>query len=237
MIPGLLPQTGLATVTLTGLDRHVDVVKVAALSKRYPLLEWGVLLGARPEELRYPSWEELEGWASFRQTHGVRMALHLCGKFAKQWLAKDPEVVNLASQFSRIQLNIIGKGLNHQDVRQALIDNAHPAVITQENRNNHELNQHLMGLPNHMVLFDSSGGRGIVAAQWPERLEGLWCGYAGGLGPDNIEQELNHIHPIAGQSYWIDMEGKLRQTNDALDLDRCEQVLQKVEAWVQNHSL
>lgn len=231
MIPGILSNHGLATVTLTGLDRQVDSLRVAALSKAYPILEWGVLLGNRPEEPRYPSWEELLAWADFKEHHQLRMALHLCGAFAKKWIAQDPEVVQLASRFNRIQLNVIGKSLDPEVVAQSLIVNRHPAVITQHNKNNEDLNVFLRDLPNHMVLFDSSGGRGVGVSEWPENLDGVWCGYAGGLGPDNVKEELDRIHEKAGSIYWIDMEGKLRNPNDTLDLDRCEQVLKEVQGW------
>lgn len=41
--------------------------------------------------------------------------------------------------------------------------------------------------------------------------------YAGGIGPDNIQQELRRIRQVAqGHKVWIDMETKVRSNSDNL---------------------
>jgi len=76
-------------------------------------------------------------------------------------------------------------------------------------------------LPNHAILFDASGGHGVSPEYWPAHLPDKSCGYAGGLGPDNLARELPRIQEAAGQGpYWIDMEGKLRNEADRFDLAR-----------------
>lgn len=43
-----------------------------------------------------------------------------------------------------------------------------------------------------VALYDSSGGRGILPNSY--RLPvGDFCGYSGGLGPDNLEEQLPKI--------------------------------------------
>jgi len=80
-----------------------------------------------------------------------------------------------------------------------------------------------------MVLFDSSGGRGLAPVSWPAPLPGTTCGYAGGLGPDTLTEQLPLIHTAAnGRGYWIDMEGRLRTPEDRFDLDRARRCLEIV---------
>ena len=78
-------------------------------------------------------------------------------------------------------------------------------------------------------LFDKSGGRGAAPPSWPKAREGAFCGYAGGLNPDNIGVALPAIAACVpeGQPYWIDMESGVR-TDDRFDLDKCELVLTQV---------
>ena len=233
MIPGLPFSASLATVTLTGVDVRTDLTRLAELSKAYPLVEWGVLLGGR-DEPRYPSLEEIHTLLAQRP-EGVRMAMHLCGAFAQAWIVGDQALVNLARRFNRIQLNVVSKRTDTQALRDALVEGRHPAVITQHNSANAELSVFLKDAPGHMVLFDASGGRGVSAESWPTYLDGIQCGYAGGLGPDNVSAQLPLIEAAAsGHPYWIDMEGKLR-TDDWLNLDLCEQVLLQAHDFAQRN--
>ncbi len=83
------------------------------------------------------------------------------------------------------------------------------------------------------VLYDASFGRGKVATQYAAPLyHGVRQGYAGGLGPDNIEVELPKISAIQTNptdEIWIDAEGKL-QTDDkkTLDLTKAELFYKKI---------
>jgi len=58
-------------------------------------------------------------------------------------------------------------------------------------------------------------------------MPGMVCGYAGGLGPDNLKKELAKIHRLAGsRAYWVDMETKLRTDDDAFDLAAARRCLE-----------
>lgn len=74
------------------------------------------------------------------------------------------------------------------------------------------------------ILFDGSGGLGKVPEQWLSPLDGKLCGYAGGLGQDNLYQELQSINQSAkGNNVWIDMESNLRNPiTDKFDLEKVE---------------
>src|SRR5262245_10120922 len=48
---------------------------------------------------------------------------------------------------------------------------------------------------------------GVVPAHWPAPIEGVYCGYAGGLGPDTLQEPLEKIATKVGdRTIWIDME-------------------------------
>jgi phosphoribosylanthranilate isomerase len=88
------------------------------------------------------------------------------------------------------------------------------------------------GLAAH-VLFDASHGRGEVAASWPAVLPGLYCGYAGGLEPDNLAEQLGRIAEAAGDAtVWIDMESRVRTPRDELDLGKVIRVLEVAAGFV-----
>ena len=77
-------------------------------------------------------------------------------------------------------------------------------------------------------LYDKSGGAGVVPDSWPEAMKGIYSGYAGGLGPDNLESELPAIEAAAGEErFWIDMETKIRTAdNKTFDLDAVRKCLE-----------
>lgn len=227
----------LTHITLTGVDDHTDLAEVARLSKRFPLVEWGFLYSPKRQGQggRYPSVDTLRN-AFRRLPEAGRVALHICGAGVPSLLANEPNVAGLvdavAARGGRVQLNF-----NHShdrvdlDALSALLDH-YPSlkIITQHNDANEGVWKHLGGHANHVVLFDSSGGRGIERSTWPAPLlPGIHCGYAGGLGPDNLATELPRIRATAGdQPYWIDMEGKLRSQDDTFDLQLAEVCLREV---------
>jgi hypothetical protein len=83
------------------------------------------------------------------------------------------------------------------------------------------------------VLFDPSGGRGIAATAWPV-LPGVHLGYAGGIGPDNITAVLQRLRQICAPEtdLWIDMESRVRNDDDKLDMARVCMVLSKAQQCI-----
>lgn len=73
------------------------------------------------------------------------------------------------------------------------------------------------GVPrNCSVLFDASCGLGVLASEYPAPLcdpVEILSGYAGGIGPSNITEVLDHVSTAAkGKMVWVDMESSLRTT-------------------------
>lgn len=222
--------------TLTGVDERTDLTEVADLSRDFPVAEWGFLYSPKRQGQpgRYPSINFLHNALQSLPDH-VRIALHVCGQGVPDLLAGEKVISKLAMMVAvrggRIQLNF-----NHARdsiSMSALHDflDQFPAltVITQHNEANADLWREFQRHHNHAVLFDASGGRGIKADHWPEILP-VSCGYAGGLGENNLHDSLEQLAQVAGQrSFWVDMEGSLRVTDvnghDWLDTLRCEHCL------------
>ena len=74
--------------------------------------------------------------------------------------------------------------------------------------------------------------------EWPAALS-VQSGYAGGLGPQNISDQLKLMaSPSQGKAVWVDMESSLRSTveeKDIFDLGKVQVVIDKVLA-VESHS-
>ncbi|MGC4120199.1 MAG: hypothetical protein QM765_37580 [Myxococcales bacterium] len=83
------------------------------------------------------------------------------------------------------------------------------------------------------LLLDSSGGRGRSPLRWPACPEGFACGFAGGLGPENLLTELERLSPLVGQGVtWVDMESRVRGADGiALDLDKVRRCLEIAEPY------
>lgn len=230
-VPGFVDKKGLVATTLTGIDEHTDFSRALDLSHEFSFLEWGVLLGGAPSP-RYPHIDTIANWASVCHDRQARTALHLCGKFARQWIAGDPDIVELARQFGRIQVNVVAARTDVDALVDAVTSSRHPRVITQHNAANETITHRLINEHQHAVLFDASGGRGEATTSWPTHIPGKACGYAGGLSPETVEEELEKIAAQAGPAFWIDMEGRVRTAQDTLDLDRCQRVLANVQRWL-----
>lgn len=226
----------LLAVSLTGADDTVDPAKLRQISEQFPLVEWAILSSAKQQgRMRYPS----DAWLNqFLMTcPDVKKAIHLCGKDVDAFLARDQNVLNKVRQFDRVQLNFNQRRDPKDLDRLTAVANEVPtAVILQHNSANQDLWQQLRErIEGLAMLFDSSGGGGRSPSDgWPEMLPGAVCGFAGGLGPDNIETEFAVISKVAaGRPFWIDMEGKLRSpVDDSFSLDACLAVLSHTASQV-----
>ena len=239
-------------VTITGADDGVEPGALISLSKEFPFVEWGVLASAsKTGDPRYPSlaWQ---GW--FREAFiaaKVRPSLHLCGGWVRHLLVGDidPMVFQLINGFARVQLNFRADrtACKPEQAMAALATLRDASVFHEDLQFLFQLdaqdgNQHLediclayvneYGEPSNMFgLFDASGGQGIFPRTWPNPIYKAdevfdYHGYAGGLGPDNLEQELPRIAEAAqGTRFWIDMESGVR-TNDAFDLTKVRRCLE-----------
>lgn len=236
----------LTGVTLTGADDGIKPYDLLELSIKFPFVEWGILYDGIRSRRRFPSW----GWlaklnavynTSVNHTK-MNLSLHLCDSALKSLIETGQcvERVHTAEgcfdkcMFSRIQLNFHGvkTKISHLLTYNSYNDdnNQNKEIIVQlDNVNDFVLSVLLYDKFNASGLYDMSHGAGIKPNKWPIPNPNWKVGYAGGLGPDNVVEEVRKIKTIVGeQDFWIDMETNLRteiRIGDVFDLDKCYKVL------------
>jgi hypothetical protein len=187
-------------ITLTGADERTDIDQLVELVNRFPAVEVGLLYTATPEgRPRYPSRDWLLTAAAKLSEH---VAIHVCGRTARLQMLND-ELHDLTRHAPRVQVN----GVLSVDELVGCAGKV-STLITQHTAANTALVE--VQLPNHALLIDGSGGRGISPEAWLPPKTHKPVGFAGGMGPDNIVAELMRIEPVAKYNAWVDMEGKLR---------------------------
>jgi len=80
------------------------------------------------------------------------------------------------------------------------------------------------GLANHAMLVDGSGGRGVLPREWVRPATEQAVGFAGGLSPDTLLEQLPRIQAAACGKWWIDMENGVRDADDWFDVERVRSV-------------
>ena len=99
-----------------------------------------------------------------------------------------------------------------------------------------ELNK--TGVP-FSLLYDSSYGYGKLPEQWnPPVYDNHMMGYAGGLSPENIAENLDKIAQQVPENYrmWIDAEGRLmRPGTREFDPQRALTYIKNTLAWNKQH--
>lgn len=228
----------LDALTLTGADDGVNPATLAALAERHPHVEWAVLFSPVHEgKPRYPtrSWRD----AFYAQAPQAQRAAHLCGGALRSFAEADTTLWReLVEHYRRVQLNFNARHLK-PSLLDALVQRSEAlaaeglTIITQHNGANVDVAARFVGVQRHAVLFDASGGRGTRPQDWPNPLPRVACGYAGGLGPDNVLIELRRLDAWlpAGYRTWIDMESGVRTPANTFDLVRAQTVIDTVDVW------
>jgi len=189
----------------------------------------------------------------------VHAAAHLCGATMRDfmtgirtdsydggaWAAEhgpNEREFNIAFERAQVNFNAKREGFGESEV-QAMMEGWYEsmdgALITQHNSANADVWRWIQAreainnsvLRAHQILHDASGGRGLYAAQWAQPIAGMLNGYAGGLSPENVVETLTANECVVGDgAIWIDMEGALRNADDAFDLNKAAAVLEAVRA-------
>lgn len=225
-------------VTLTGADEATDLDALCALAQEFPFVEWGILFSPSNEGTgRFPSAAWRRALLTRAQAMPLALAAHLCGQAVKAFAQQDPHLLAELQGFQRIQFNFNARQTSASRLaalRQACQAQAErrpdQRFITQHNAANAEVWTQFAAIPGTQVLFDASGGVGRLPEQWPAPLPGWTCGFAGGLAPDNVVEQMARIRQVTqGEPFWIDMESGVR-TNDRFDVAACRRVLEQVQA-------
>ena len=230
------PSITLRCIGFCGADDSVEPSLLAAISAQHSWVEWGVLFRKDKEGLpRYASSAWLDRLSAANPQRTMRLAAHLCSCRVDELLRGETSfVARLHDEvgFGRVQIN--ATAANGCDVsvfatdagaeacvamlRTACSKLPHIEFIVQRNRQTEPLWSRLTAdpPPNMSMLFDDSMGLGVSTTSWPAPPPSgspLKFGYAGGLSPSNLKQQLALIEATAAErSLWVDMESSLRTT-------------------------
>jgi len=225
-------------MTVTGADDDTNVYGMLELSKDYSFIEWGILfplVGAS----RFPSVKWLEELKGVFKNKATSFAAHLCADDLDNALQNTSKLD--LKFFRRIQLNFHGQDFTdnyrNQQYEPSLSEKATLFSLSEfiQAHSNQSIIFQLDGVndwwirqyfpkhkfPNVQYLFDSSSGAGILPNSFPIPHKGVICGFAGGLGPKNIESVLYQFKENLSPKklFWIDMESQVR-TDGELDLNK-----------------
>jgi phosphoribosylanthranilate isomerase len=226
----------MSIMTFTGIDAKTDSDWIKRMGRKYStgfggqMVEFAILRSPKAgQSARYPSKEDVRKITNY--VYPDQLAFHLCGDYARkvhngEWM----ELLDIIdfSLVSRVQVNSI---------------EADDAAIVRLQRF-----AKFIGKPVIMqwrtptfpyiagdvrLLQDKSGGTGTSPSEWftPDSIAKKAkkiIGYAGGLNPDNIKENLPKISKAAhGLPYWIDCESGVR-TDDWFDKDKAESMMAAV---------
>lgn len=230
-------------VTITGADDSVRPEDLLSLSKKYPFVEWGILYStSQAGGPRFPGLQWLDALtllADAQTDNSFALSAHLCGKVVREFCQTGERSI-LESAFGtviqRVQLNFHAIPHAHgSELFKAIKGMPDKQFIFQID----EVNDLLVRLGSDQgcdvaALFDKSGGAGILPDQWPAPYERIPCGYAGGLSPHNVVEQIKLIEAKAGSvPIWIDVETHLRsESNWLFDLGKVDTFLQRTADFV-----
>lgn len=237
----------LKKVTLTGADDSISPSDLVHLSNKYPFVEWGVLVSRSSQgEVRYPStkWRQslFDTWKSHTSLH---LSCHICGAWMRHICDGNWSILKIFNEtfdmFERLQFNfknmipeinekMFFDGLDNDRLyfKQFIFQCAHFDEQLLQSAKDSEIDA--------VGLFDLSGGRGTLPTEWPT--SNGYCGYAGGLSPINLKEQLTLIENKVDHEIWIDAETHLRSENDSrFDLNKVEDFLKISSEWVKNDLL
>jgi hypothetical protein len=221
------------TLTATGVDEKTDLNQIIELTQEFDFMEWGVLFTQNPNSSRYPQMQYIKD-NILPLASDINLAAHLCGNMVNLFIEKDEQLLNIISHFNRVQINVATKKMTKtkQEKLFQAIENYQGNLILQENFSNHEFNTSLRQFTHVAYLFDSSGGKGISPDSWPEHLQNVYCGYAGGLSHLNLKNEILNIEKMVNNnSIWLDMEGQIRTSDDYFDLTKIKTAAKIVQEY------
>ena len=243
----------LTRVSITGADDLIDPEYLIDLSLEFPFVEWAILVSRSQENnYRFPSrtwcrrFAALVNAANLTKGTSINVATHVCGSWVRELLVGDlrwddlPDVLDVSK---RVQINTYSE-MNPHNYRRFLAN--------LRDLPNKEFIFQLDGVNNYLVLetvweisiqgaglFDTSAGAGILPARWPTILHPYSCGFAGGLGPENVVEQIAAIEAanssdyLTHRTYWIDMERRVRSEDDSyFDLTKVRRVLDLAKPFI-----
>lgn len=242
-----MTKTTLRKLGFCGADDSISPKALGLIYNSYPFVEFGVLFRPDKEgQPRYASKEWVDEVSKVCASSGMTLAAHLCGKRVNECLDGDDTFLATLYPmgFRRVQINATAvNGVDTSYLAEAvptvaklMAKHENLEFIIQKNEETKLLWSGLLdyGMPSNVtMLLDESKGTGVLSKSWPEPPKDYDIGYAGGIGPANIEQVLKDVMDSGkGRDIWIDMESSLRTIDkdgkDVFDANKCFQCIDAV---------
>ncbi|MBP1532071.1 MAG: hypothetical protein ILA52_01050 [Alphaproteobacteria bacterium] len=243
-------------VTCSGANEYTSIKEMLKLSWDYPQIEFGIQVcgakGGAGSSRRDWLIKLMRTVSRFDDDMLPNLALHI----NKDWVEscgagicpEDLTFLLMAYNyrynkiFKRVQLNFkIGrdKWPDMQSLEKIMNSYSQEFILSYNESNADYINEMKnRGKARFVCLYDDSHGEGII----PEKrkspaFDDVEQGYAGGLSPDNVVQELEKINLVVPEktSIWIDAEGKLKGEDGHLSIDKCREFVDKALTW-ESHS-
>ena len=241
-------------ITCSDMREHNDIDEIISLGKKYPMAEFAIQ--AHPSKFsqhmsRYVWFDTLVHAA---RVNKMNLAMHVNAEYRTElcfgnipyslrrlWEIRRDDNTPV---ISRVQVNINGGNdkFDFYPDKVANIIRAYPGIkfIFQYAPAQYERIRQLakQNVP-FALLYDVSGGEGKLSRDsWGGIiLPAHQTGYAGGLSPDNVVENLNYINTLLPANYdtWIDAEGKLKSPDDngkkLFDTTLAEKYIVRAIAW------
>ena len=230
-------------VTVTGADDSVEPKELISVAEEYPFVEFGILLSKKQQgSKRFPSKEWLEELYILSRDKKLVLSGHLCGEWLRDLCVGEPsffeEFGYIWRMFKRLQLNFHAEShiVDYEGFCKVLREYLPKrSIILQMDGQNDEIFYTLDGRWGISVfpLFDRSGGAGVLPEEWPTQPINQYSGYAGGLSPANLQEEMKKISEVTTRPIWIDAETLLRSEDDMVfNLEKVRNFLEVAKPWV-----
>lgn len=222
-------------MTITGADDNTSVTQMAELSLEFPFVEWGILVSRSSEgKPRFPSrkWCDHLNVEAIHSGWKIAASMHICGAWARSAFSGTlnwHELPSIRQWAARVQVN--GTAPESDSSVMEIVQGQR--LIFQHPSSAGLLWSARAAGNDASPLFDLSGGKGISPAEWPDPFPGIYCGYAGGIGPDNVAEVVADLSAKCKEPFWIDMEGRVRDSRGNLDMAKVREVL-KISASLQS---
>ena len=245
----------IAFITCSGANEFVDIEQIAALSKKYPVIEFGIQVSGKKCAANSARYWWLKALNNYVVEHKlpINLSLHLNQDWAEGFCDGDIPIPLLELLmmrdyenkllFRRVQLNFkIGreKTPNIENLLKSVIiysENERRFILPYNSSNEKIIKQLYFAGLSFDCLYDSSHGEGLCAETINAPVfvnNEILQGYAGGLSPDNIRTELDKIAKVVpeNRAFYIDAEGKLKDNNGILSIEKCDKFVSNALDWL-----
>lgn len=235
-------------VTFTGVDETADVEGLKEIRSHYFTVEWGLRL-AGERQGRAAGFPGIE-WIC-KLPPGLNLSAQLWGKSVADFLqGDDTELMTkygeVWSLFRRIQINSTD-GIDQVDLSgltRLIAKNADKQIILRICDRNLEVADALVAQGiSCSTLFDESEVQEPAQKKWPKGVKRFaGCGYAGGLGPDNIYKQLTPILNAAqtAERWWVEIDSSLRvkeHDQEVFSLASCKRTIREFDSFFLDYTI